>query len=58
MGLCREKLPNRQIEVILPVNECAEYPDKIRSCLSSEGGGKSNYIFGLIKIIMFYLALI
>jgi len=38
MGLCREKLPNRQIEVILPVNECAEYPDLIRSCLSSEGG--------------------
>ena len=53
MGLCREKLPNRQIEVILPVSECAEYPDVVRTCLSSEGGGKSDYIFGLIKIVMF-----
>ena len=53
MGLCREKVPNRQIEVILPVSQCAEYPDVVRACLKSEGGGKLNYIFCLFKIMMF-----
>ena len=56
MGLCREKLPNRQIEVILPVNQCAEYPDVVRACLKSEGGGKLNYIFCLFKIMMFLVS--
>ena len=50
MGLCREKVPNRQIEVILPVSQCAKYPDVVRACLKSEGGGKSNYILILLRL--------
>ena len=38
MGLCREKID--RVEVILPIDQCDEHKDVIRSCMYSEGGRK------------------
>jgi len=37
MGLCRERIHER-VEVILPIDQCDEYKDAVRSCLYSESG--------------------
>ena len=39
MGLCRERIHER-VEVILPIDQCDEYKDAVRSCLYSESGRK------------------
>ena len=42
MGLCREKvetrsLLDRTIQMLLPVDVCAEYEDDIKTCMIKEG---------------------
>ena len=37
MGLCREKVESRSIELLMPVDQCVEYQDVIRTCMVEEG---------------------
>ena len=50
MGLCREKVSERGIEVILPIDQCAQYPDTVRACLYSDTGGKLLLFLGTLLV--------
>ena len=49
MGLCREKVESRSIldrniQMVLPVDQCVEHEDAIKTCMIEEG---KNYNYGL-----------
>ena len=48
MGLCREKV-HREVEIIYPIDRCAEHKDTIRSCIYEEGAGKYTFMYSNYK---------
>ncbi len=49
MGLCREKVESRSLDLVLPVDQCIEHTDIIRTCMVEEG--KYIYLFMYTKLL-------
>ena len=54
MGLCREKTA-RDVQVILPIDRCEEYQERIRTCMKSETTGKQGCKLKNIKIFYYVI---
>ena len=44
MGLCREKV-DRDVEIIMPTDQCAQHRDTIQGCIYEEGLGMNRRLY-------------